>query len=908
MNDTPLRRCPDAAWYAESKDAALAAFAVSSHGLTASEAASRLHREGRNRLPEPPRQGPLARFARQFNNVLIYVLLAAAVVTAGLGHLVDTAVIVGVVVINAVVGFLQEGKAERALDAIRQMLSPTATVIRDGSRQVVPAEEIAPGDLVFVQSGDRVPADLRLIAAKGLQIQEAALTGESVPVDKGTDAVVADAALGDRSGMAYSGTLVTYGQGTGVAVATGAATEIGRISAMLGRVQTLETPLLRQMAAFARWLTVAILALAAFTSAFGILVRGYGAAEMFIAAVGLAVAAIPEGLPAVVTITLAIGVQRMARRNAIVRRLPAVETLGSVTVICSDKTGTLTRNEMTVQRLATGDGLFEVTGAGYGPDGVVLCDGCEIDDAARARLHPLATTAALCVEARLVERSGVWTVDGDPTEGALLAAATKLGVDAREEASRAPRRNVVPFESEHRFMATLHDDPERPGGAVLYVKGAPERLLAMCRCQRANGEEVPLDAGYWRTLMDEIAGRGQRVMALAMRRYDSFPGDLNHADVGELTLLGLAGISDPAREEARDAIARCMQAGIRIKMITGDHGATARAIARHLGLLHTDTVLTGPELDALDVDGLARAAPETSVFARTSPEHKLRLVEALQAGGEVVVMTGDGVNDAPALKRADVGVAMGMKGTDAAKEAAEMVLADDNFRTIADAVEEGRTVYDNLKKAILFILPTNGGEALVVLAAILLGWTLPITPVQILWVNMVSAVTLGLALAFEPPEHNVMSRPPRAPDEPLLSPYLIWRIVAVAALLAVGTFWLFERAVADGEDVDFARTVAVNTLVVAEIFYLFSTRYLRASVLNPEGFFGSRAVLVAVAAVSAIQLLYTYAPPLQALFASRPLPLEAWPPILAVGVGVLLLAEADKAIAQGLRRRKDEPS
>jgi magnesium-transporting ATPase (P-type) len=712
-------------------------------GLASDEARRRLAFYGENRLPAVKGPGPLRRFLAQFDNVLIYVLLGAAAVTATLAHWVDTTVILGVVVINAVLGFLQEGKAERALDAIRDMLSPQAVAVRDGQRLTVPAAELVPGDLVFLQSGDRVPADLRLVHAKSLQVQEAALTGESLPVEKRTEPVAIDVSLGDRASMAYSGTLVTHGQGTGIVVATGVATEIGRISGLLAQVEPLTTPLLHQMARFAHWLTVAILALAALTFAFGVLVRGYGLGEMFLAAVALAVAAIPEGLPAVLTITLAIGVERMARRNAIIRRLPAVETLGSVTTICSDKTGTLTKNEMTAQAVAIAEHLFEISGVGYDPHGSFSLIGYDTA-AAEPEDHPLLLAviraAVLCNEARLRRaESGTWVVDGDPTEGSLLTAGFKAGLDLEFEREAYPRTDTIPFESEHRFMATLHHDHE--GRGFIYVKGAPERLLGMCARERVGHAERSLDAGYWHRRVDELAARGQRILAVATKVVPADHRELRFTDVESgLTLLGLFGLIDPPRDEAIAAIAACQSAGIRVKMITGDHGITARAIAGQLGLTNDRDVITGPDLARLSEEELGRLAPEVDVFARASPEDKLRLVEALQAGGAAVAMTGDGVNDAPALKRADVGVAMGRKGTEAAKETAEMVLADDNFVSIAHAVEEGRTVYDNLKKSILFILPTNGGVGLTVIAAVMLGGVLPITPVQILWVNMVTAI------------------------------------------------------------------------------------------------------------------------------------------------------------------------
>ncbi len=881
------------AWHAEPVASAVDRLATSVDGLLPQEAQHRLAKYGLNRLRPPRRRGLLVRLLLQFHNVLIYVLLAAAVVTAALAHWVDSGVIVGVVLINAMIGFVQEGKAERALEAIRGMLSHRANVVRGGRRFEISAEELVPGDVVFLQSGDKVPADLRLIRVKNLQAQEAVLTGESLAVEKSAEPVPPAAELGDRTSMSYSGTLVTYGQATGLVVATGEATEIGRISSMLAEVQTLTTPLLRQLSIFGQWLTVAIIAVAAATFGFGTLIQDYTATEMFLAAVGLVVAAIPEGLPAIMTITLAIGVQRMARRNAIIRRLPAVETLGSVSVICSDKTGTLTRNEMTVQSIATSSHLFDITGVGYLPVGEFLLDGTEVSIDHRPLLSEMTRGALLCSDASVRQVDEQWVVDGDPTEGALIVVAMKAGLNPDFEAKNCPRTDVIPFESEHRFMATLHHNHE--GQGFIYVKGAPERILEMCDRQRGYTADEPLDAEYWHKRMEEVAGRGQRILALAFRPAPNSHRELRFSDVdNNLVLVGLFGLADPPRREAIEAVAQCRSAGIQVKMITGDHAATARAVAGQLGLSNSAAVLTGRELDALDGPQLASRIQGANVFARTSPQHKLRLVEALQAAGHVVAMTGDGVNDAPALKRADVGVAMGVKGTEAAKEAAEMVLADDNFASIAHAVEEGRTVYDNLKKSIIFILPTNGGEALTIILAIALGRLLPITAAQILWVNMITAVTLALSLAFEAGERNVMQRPPRKRDEPILSGFLLWRIALVSVILVAGTFGMFVWQREHGASIELARTAAVNTLVMFEAFYLFNARHLSASSFNRATIFGSRPILIAIGLVIVFQLAFTYAPPLQFLFRTEAIDLVTWVEIILVSSTVYFLVELEK--------------
>ncbi|WP_409567846.1 cation-transporting P-type ATPase [Rugamonas sp. DEMB1] len=883
------------AWHAMDAQAVLDVVATSrTQGVSDAEAQRRRAEFGGNTLPSPKRRGPARRLLLQFHNVLIYVLLGAAAITAALGHLVDSGVIAGVVVINALIGFVQEGKAERALDALRQMLSFNAQVLREGRRREIPAHELVRGDIVFLSSGDKVPADLRLLEIHSLRIEEAALTGESVAVDKGGQSAPADAALGDRACMAYSSTLVTYGQGVGVVVATGAGTEIGRISAMLADVQELATPLLRQLAAFGRWLTWATLLLAGLAFAFGTWVRAYSAADMFLVAVGLAVALIPEGLPAIMTITLAIGVQRMARRNAIIRRLPAVEALGSVTIICTDKTGTLTRNEMTVRRVVTADAMFDVSGAGYGPHGGFAVAGGEVDPAAYPALREIGVAALLCNDAALCQAGGEWQLAGDPTEGALVALAMKVGLDQAFEREALPRVDVIPFESEHRFMATLHHD--HGGRRRIFIKGAPEIILALCQWQREDGRDGALAAAYWRDKTEDAAARGMRLLAVATRPAAQDMDVLGFADVdlGQFTLLAVLGLSDPPREEAIAAVARCRSAGIRVKMVTGDHAATARAIGEQLGLAAQIKTLCGAEMEAMDDTRLAAAVMDTDVFARASPEHKLRLVRALQSHGEVVAMTGDGVNDAPALKRADVGIAMGRKGTEVAKEAAEMVLADDNFASIAAAVEEGRGVYDNIRKAIAFILPTNGGEAGMLLTAILFGLTMPITPVQILWVNMITAVTLSLAIAFESREADTMGRPPRDPREPLLTGFLVWRIAFVTFLIVAGGMGLFLWETDQGASLETARTATVNALVMGEIVYLFNVRRFTAPALTRQGIFGNPYALWAVATLLLFQALFTYLPAMQRLFGTADIGAAAWARIVLFGVAVLLVVELEK--------------
>ncbi len=887
-------------WHTASVDDCLRRFETSSAGLSGAEAAKRLAAHGRNRLPASKPRSVLVRFASQFHNLLIYMLIASALVAGLLGHGVDAVIILAVVVANAVIGFVQEGRAEQALDAIRGMITAQTSVLRDGVRKTVSAEEVVPGDVVLIEAGDRVPADLRLMRARNLTIEEAALTGESVPVDKSTAPVDVTATLGDRSSMAFSGTLVAGGQGLGVVVATGLGTELGRISAMLENVETLTTPLVRQMNGFARQLTIVIVAVSATVGIFAVWFRGYAWPDAFMAMVGLAVAAIPEGLPAVMTITLAIGVRRMAARNAIIRQLPAVETLGSVSVICSDKTGTLTWNEMMVQTAVTAGGAVELSGSGYGPKGAILRDGREIDAMDDPVLRELALAALLCNDATLRHGETGWIVDGDPMEGALNSFALKSGYDLELTRKQFPRTDEIPFDARHRFMATLHHGHE--GAAVVYMKGAPEAVVGACTSERGLQGVRPIDREKWSRDVHTLASRGQRVLALAMRAMPRGTRDLSFRDVeNDLVLLGVVGLFDPPREEAIAAIAECGNAGIAVKIITGDHAATAGAIARQLGLPDHRAVMTGAMLEGLDEAQFREAARNISVFARASPDHKLRLVEALQSEGAVIAMTGDGVNDAPALKRADVGIAMGRKGTEAAKEAAEIVLADDNFASIVAAVREGRTVYDNLTKVIGWTLPTNGGEAMAIVIAILFGLALPITPVQILWLNMITAVGLGLTLAFEPTEPDAMRRPPRAADEPILSGLLIWRVVFVSFLFVACVFGMFFWAQARGLPIEEARTIVVNTFVVLEIFYLFSVRYLHMTSFSWTGAMGTPSVLIGIGAVIVAQLVFTYAPFMQATFGTRAVALSDGATVVVVGVVFFLVMETEKLLRHRLQ-------
>lgn len=866
-------------------------------GLTAAEATDRLKTVGPNRLPAPPKEGLLKRFFMHFNDILIYILLFAGVAKAFLGHWVDACVILAVAVINAIVGFLQEGKAEEALEGIRKMLSLRAQTRRGAEWVELDAAELVPGDIVRLRSGDRVPADVRLIDAVNLRIEESALTGESVPTDKSIEPVEANAGIGDRRCMAYSGTLVAAGRGVGVVVATGAATELGRISRMMAEVESLATPLTKQMAAFGKVLSLAILGMAVVMFLIGWLLHGFGIDELFSAAIGFAVAAIPEGLPAIMTITLAIGVQRMVQRNAITRKLTAVETLGSVTVICSDKTGTLTRNEMTVRHIVTKAGQYDVDGIGYAPEGQIMRGVQLASLEANPDLEKVVEVMAVCNDSEIAQEEGHWKVIGEPTEGALRT----LGQKAKFDRANYQRLAVVPFESENKFMATLERVPGN--GLRILLKGAPDRLLSRCGEQRAaSGTTEPLDSVFWEQQIDALGGQGLRILAAAAREVMEGKSDLTIGDLeGNLVFLGLVGIIDPPRPEAIEAIAACKQAGIRVKMITGDHSGTATAIGREMGITENSQAITGAELEAASDEELRRIVPDCDIFARTSPEHKLRLVQALQANNEVVAMTGDGMNDAPALKRADVGIAMGIKGTEATKEAAEIVLADDNFASIERAVEEGRTIYDNLQKAILFILPTNGAQSLVILVAVLLGLDLPLSPVQILWANMVTAVTLSLALAYEPSEPGLMRRPPRRPGAPILGEHALWRIIFVSLLIGGATIGVFLFEEHKGYPIKMAQTMAVNTLVLGQVFYLFNSRFLRESSLRLDLLFSNPIVWMAIGVLAALQLLFVYVPFLNFWFHSAPIPVSDW--LLPIGIGfvIFLAVEAEKSLLRRLK-------
>lgn len=898
-------------------EAVLAALGSRGEGLTTAVADQTLAEVGPNELPPPERPPLWRRVLAQFQDVLVYVLLVAAGLKAILGEWIDFTVILLVAVVNAAVGLIQEGRAESALDGIRKMLSPTAEVRRDGEWTKVDAAAIVPGDVVRVRAGDGVPADVRLTAASNLRVEESALTGESVPSSKDVDPVDPRAGVGDRTSMLFSGTIVAAGSGEGVVVATGAATEIGQIQTLVAQAEDLATPLTRQLGRFGTQIALLILAMGVVMAVIGHTVHEMAVGDLLSASIGFAVAAVPEGLPALVTITLALGVQQMADRNAITRRLPAVETLGSVSTICSDKTGTLTKNEMTSRTVRTARTTAVVAGAGYAPEGTVTIDGAPLYLPGHRDVGAVLETMALCNDAQVVPAEAGWSLVGEPTEGALRTLALKAHVPT--DAWR--RIAVLPFDSEVKYMATLDartdEDTALDDVVVLHVKGAPDRVLDLCTTQTGpDGGAQVLDRDFWLAQVDELGGQGLRVLAAARALARPDATTIGHEDLRALELCGVVGIVDPPRPEAIDAIAECHRAGITVKMITGDHAGTATAIARELGLLTADglpaharadldvdapVVLTGAELEAMSNEQLRGVVRDVDVYARTSPEHKIRIVSALQAHGQVVAMTGDGVNDAPALTQADVGVAMGIKGTEATKEAADVVLADDNFATIERAVEEGRRIYDNVRKSVLFLLPTNGAQALVILVAVLFGLTMPLEPVQVLWINMVTAVTLSLALAYEKAEPGIMDRPPRDPHASIIDRPALRRILLVSALIGAATLIVFfvER---EGElTVAQAQTTAVTTLAFGQLAYLFNCRFSDRSSLTLDVLKGNRVLWISAGVLVALQIVFVYAPFMHTFFGSASVPARGWWAPLLLAVVVFLVVEAGKAVGRSRR-------
>lgn len=890
-------------WHSLEKENVLEMLGGSEDGLSSTEANERLKRYGPNKLQEEKKPNPIIRFLMQFNNLLIYVLLIAAIVTAMLDHMMDTFVILGVVIINAIIGFMQENRAQNAMDAIKKMLAFHAVVLRDKNSQKVKSESLVIGDVVYMKPGDRVLADIRLLETHGLSAQESSLTGESVAVEKGVKKVAFDAALGDRSSMLFAGTTIATGEAKGVVVATADKTELGRISGMLRNVEVLTTPLVEQMNKFAKYLTIFILSFSILIFFIGHFIKGLEFKEAFMSVIGLFVAAIPEGLPAVLTITLAVGVQSMAKRNAIVRQLPAIETIGSVSVICSDKTGTLTQNEMMVSSIITDNATFKVEGSGYEPIGDIYLNEDKVDIQKEEKLNFLAKTSLLCSDSTLKKEGDFWKIEGSPTEGALVTFAHKIGIYANDIRGAFKRNDKIPFDSKHKYMATLNHSHD--GESIIVLKGAAEIIIKMSGFEYASKDKIgEIKTQYWEEMAKQLASSGQRVLALAYKKVPNDKYTLDFSDLKEgLILIALVGLIDPPRPEAIEAIKECYEANIDVKMITGDHLLTATAIGKTIGLKNCENVLSGADIEKLSDEDLQSAVLKTDIFARTTPEHKLRLVKALQSHSKIVAMTGDGVNDAPALKRANVGIAMGKSGTEAAKESSEFVLTDDNFASIVSAIREGRRVYDNIKKVISWTLPTNASEASVIAVAIFFGMLMPITPIQILWANMITAVTLGIALAFEEEDKNIMRRRPRAIYEPILNKVLVWHIVYVTILFLLAVFGAFYYAMQTGETIEYARTLALNVLVFLEIFHLFYIRNSNIIDLRLNDILANKIVWSAVLVIFVAQIAITYVPVLQVVFLTASLKLFDFAMIFAIGAVVFALLELEKQLRLRLLNR-----
>jgi Ca2+-transporting ATPase len=881
-------------WHSISPDEALQALDSKRAGLTAAEARARLLQYGPNQLKGKKKTPPLLVFLRQFLSPLIYVLLVAAVISIIVQHFIDAWVILGVLLLNAIIGFVQETRAERAMEALIQMAAPKARVRREGNIRMVPAGEIVPGDILLFETGDKVPADARLIEASNLKVNEATLTGESVPVDKHTKSLAGELPVPERKNLVFMGTIVTYGRATAMVVKTGMATEIGKIATGIQEVKPEKTPLQKSIGKLSRYIIGLFLGVCALLVAVG-LFKGMEWLEVFLLAVAAAVSAIPEGLPAVVTVVLAVGMRIMARRNAIIRKLVAVETLGSATVICSDKTGTLTLNQMTVRRLYIDSGWVEVSGEGYMPEGEFHRDGQKMSTESEPALAMHLRIGALCNDAVLtMEDEQCCRIFGDPTEGALVVAAAKAGMSKEKLEKTFPRLDEIPFQSEKQYMATLHPGD---GRRVAYVKGAAEKILSLSKYQLKGSEVIPLeevDAQAVLQANDAMAGEAMRVIATA---YVDLPGDLEDLEDehirDNLVFVGLAGMADPPREEAREAIKLCVEAGIKVVMITGDNRITAESIARQLDLPPGKSV-TGKELQEMSDEELSQQVEDISVFARIEPIQKLKIVTALKSRGHVVAMTGDGVNDAPALKAANIGIAMGITGTDVAKEACDMILADDNFASVVAAVDEGRVIFNRLRNVIFFLLSTNIGELLALILTILFVGKAPLLAVQIIWVNLVTDTSSAIPLGLEPKIGDELKQPPRHPGVGLLFPGLIFRIVMMAVIMSVGVFLIFNWAQAR-MSIEEARTIAFCSLVAFEWFRAFNARSDERTVFK-LGVLRNRFLVAAIAVAIMLQMAVIYAPPLQVAFHTVPLGIDKWGIAILAGGSLFVIEEIRKLI------------
>lgn len=869
------------------------------NGLSTLEVTRRQTRDGKNKLTEAKKESHFKKFFKQFHDVLIYVLIVAAIITTILGQYIDTTVIALVIIINAFIGYIQENKAEEALDVIKTMLSLHANVIRDGQRTEIEAEDLVKGDIVLLSAGDKVPADIRLIHSANLTVEEAALTGESLSVEKKPETIIDDVALGDCFNMMFSGTSISTGTGTGVVVETGNRTELGKISESLTEIEPIKTPLIKQTEKFGKQIAITIVGFAIFMFVFAFFLRDYELGELALGTIAMIVAAIPEGLPAIMSIILAIGVQNMAKKKAIVRNLPSVETLGAVSVICTDKTGTLTKNEMTARSIVTEDHYYEVTGTGYKPEGDILKNGNKVDIENDQPLMDLLLSIQTANDATLTkDENNQWTINGEPTDGSLITLAKK----ANKKLEGIEIEAKIPFDSEYKYMATLATFKEQK---YIFIKGAPDRLFDLAESKSVNNKtsSTTFNRERWEEEMLNLAKRGERVIGVAYKKIPNDQTSLTHDDLKEgITFQGLVGIIDPPREEAIVAVEECKNAGIKVKMITGDHPETAYAIGKQMGIGNGYGAIEGKELESMADDEFKEAVNQYDIFARTSPNDKLRLVEALQANGNICAMTGDGVNDAPSLKKADIGVAMGIKGTEAAKDASEMVLVDDNFKTIENAVEEGRRVYDNLKKTILFILPTNGAEAFLVIGSIIFGVSMILTPVQILWVNMITAITISMALAFESIEKGTMTRPPRPKNAHLLNGYYVFRILYVSLLIGISCLYFYIHLLNQGHDLTVIRTIIVNAIVFAELFYLFNSRSEKEPAINKDFFFNKIAFIVSGLLIL-FELAITYIPFFNTVLQTTPITLKQWTFPILLGVSLFIIVEIEKAITRTITKK-----
>ncbi len=882
-------------WHQLNHNEVLRKLQTSEAGLSESEARKRLVFYGPNRLVEEEKIKKFKILLHQFASPLIYILIAAGMVTVYFREYVDTGVIYFIVVLNAIIGYIQEYKAEESVRALKRMVVPRARVLREGLEKEIDSEEIVPGDIVLIASGAKIPADIRLLHSIELKIDEAMLTGESIPVEKAVFPLEEEELIpGDQINMAFMGTISVGGRARGAVVETGANTVLGSIAGEVKEIGLAEAPIQKKIERFAKAIGVFVLAASSLLFIAG-LITGESAVEMFMTAVAAAVAAIPEGLPIVVTIALAVGVSRMARHNAIIRKLPAVETLGSTTVICTDKTGTLTKNEMTVKVAYDGQHVYEFTGSGYEPKGEVLHEGMRVHPAKEDRLLQVLRIGLLCNESDVYEENGQYKADGDPTEAALIVSAMKAGLLAEAEKEAYQQTGIIPFESERGYMAALLT---ANGRKLIFVKGAPERMLEMCE---TDAYGASLDKKAVSSAAGNFAAAGLRVLAFAWKDAPVDTVEITHRGVESgFVFAGLQGMIDPPRPEAVKAIEDCRTAGIRVVMITGDHAITAKAIAEQMGISGAgEGVLTGRELEAMSDEGLFQRVVKIPVFARVAPRHKLRITEQLKRHGEIVAMTGDGVNDAPALKAAHIGIAMGRAGTDVAKEASDMVLADDNFASIFAAVKEGRIVFDNLRKVTFFLIPTGVAAILSIAGAIALGIPIPYVPAQLLWINLVTNGLQDVALAFEPGEKDVLTRPPRLPGEGIMSGLLIQRTVLVGLVISLGVIYTFASALWAGEPVEKARSVAVTTMVFFQFFQAFNSRSEIKSLfkMNPMG---NSFLFFSMIAAFFAQVAFLYMPAFQWVFRTEPISMADWLHILSVAATVIIAVEADK----WLRRKR----